>query len=267
MEAGSGNGRIGAPFTDRSPTAPGTNGSDVVNLTSQPFAMPNVKSSRSQSFSSSPSLKLPTKLNKEPNSSSGFEGAVKVQVSTPFAEPVVSFQPIEVSCETQESPPFVCESSAAKVILGVLTVVVQSTLKTPLASAKNCMLPQGGLPGPPPFTFTRPSRPSARTTLDAKIMTPATTISLKAFKCAPPCNFRHLLGSICSTKPCVYGLPRKPCVFNVHFWPPDGFQNAMCNVFDQLGNTRYFGVIPCSPYHESPSVPCPCRVVNTRVDS
>jgi hypothetical protein len=26
----------------------------------------------------------------------------------------------------------------------------------------------------------------------------------------------------------------------------------MCNVFDQLGNTCYFGVIPCSPYHESP---------------
>src|ERR1700746_334434 len=96
IEAGSGNGRIGAPFTDRSPTAPGTNGSDVVNLTSQPFAMPNAKSSRSQSFSSSPSLKLPRKLNK-----SGLEGAVKVQESTPFAELVVSFHPIVVSCERQ----------------------------------------------------------------------------------------------------------------------------------------------------------------------
>src|SRR5215472_16496419 len=84
-------------------------------------------------------------------------GAVNVQASIPFAMLELFVHPIIVRFERQERPPLVCESSAAKVMDGVFTVVVQSTVKSPLASAKNCRLPQGGLPGPPPLTLTRPS--------------------------------------------------------------------------------------------------------------
>ena len=76
----------------------GTNGSDVVNLTSQPFAMPKTKSSRSQSPSFNP-CQTSQALKKREELVRGLGGAVKVQVSTPFAELVVSFQPISVSCE------------------------------------------------------------------------------------------------------------------------------------------------------------------------
>ena len=176
-------------------------------------------------------------------------GAVKVQASTPFAVLELGVQPIIVSCERQESPPFVCESRAAKVMDGVFTVVVQSTVKSPFASAKNCMLPQGGLPGPPPLTLTRASRPSARTTLDVKIMTAATVISLKAFKCAPPCDFRRFVPSIRSTKPSRLSSSRVNHLFSIQLALTIriGSVMAMCNVFDQLGNGCYFQVIPALP--------------------
>src|SRR6516164_10006926 len=123
-------------------------------------------------------------------------GAVNVQASTPFAMLELFVHPIIVRFERQERPPLVCESRAAKVMDVVFAVVVQSTVKSPLTSAKNCKLPQAVLPGPPPLTLTRPSRPSARTTLEASIRTAATVISLRALKCAPPCDFRPVTPSI-----------------------------------------------------------------------
>src|SRR5215469_8569017 len=146
-EAGSGNGTRDAPLTARSPMAPLLNGNPVtvVSVTSQPLAMPRPKSSRSQSPSLTREL---------------VDGAVNVQDATPFIKLVVSVQPIEVSCDRQVRPPFVCDSRTAKVTDVVRTVVVQSKVKIPPAEGI-WMLPQDGLPGPPPFTLTRPSTPSA----------------------------------------------------------------------------------------------------------
>jgi hypothetical protein len=236
---------------------------------SQPTGIPSTKSSASQS----PSF-LPVK-----GSCIAFKmamvvaltvvGAVAVQVSMPpltFND--VNDQPIKFF-EEQVIPAkrgFVMKvlmSATSKA--NVVTVPVppseaattmQSTASNPAEPVVPVLDPHVGLPPGPPPMFTRGSpMPSARTTLEAKIRTAAAKISLKALKCAPPCNFPRSVGSIYSTKLLNTPWTRKPFVCNTARlclrWP----QIIMCNVFDQLGNMRYFGVIPCSSYHESPSVP------------
>src|SRR5271156_110817 len=137
--------------------------------------------------SQSPSLMMPSPVRRLITSVAvipvGIAGAVKVHVSTPPGSvPFVSVQlnscrkakgpfvgKSDVKFDAQERPPFVVESSAPNVIVGVLTVVSQATLKAPVESAKNCADPQLGRIGSGPgFTFIRPSTPSARTILDAK---------------------------------------------------------------------------------------------------